>query len=63
MYIIYRDQFDDYDSIIKRIDIDKNNFQFDPDGSGVWIKLQNDKVDFIPMHMVLKIRMSNDWIS
>lgn len=61
MYIIYRDQEANYNNgaTVQR-NITKDNFQFDTEGSGVWLD-QGEVVDFIPMHMVLKVVLDKEF--
>ena len=62
MYMIYNNQFNEFDSAIKRIDIGKDNFKFDPNDTGVWLTSE-DTVEFIPMHMVRKVVFDKEKVS
>lgn len=62
MYMIYNNQFNEFDSAIKRIDISKGNFKFDPNDTGVWLTTETT-VEFIPMHMVRKVVFDKEKVS
>ena len=61
MHMFYRDQYDAFDNIIKKVEISEENFRFDHDGSGVWLT-KKTTVEFIPLHMVLKVVLDKDKI-